>query len=76
MVSFRPSQKVFKGTFDQIRIILTSVHHCPIAYIRTVFRIRIRIHRIHMFLDLPDPDPDLLVRCMDPDPDPYIGKQK
>ncbi len=37
-----------------------------------VFRIRIRIHRIHMFFGLLDPDPDLLVRGMDPDPDPYI----
>jgi hypothetical protein len=35
-----------------------------------VLRIRIRIHRIHMFLGLPDPDP--LVRCMDPDPDPVL----
>jgi hypothetical protein len=42
----------------------------------TVFRIRIRIHRIHMFLDHKDPDP--LVRDMDPDPapDPSIIKQK
>ncbi len=31
-----------------------------------VFRIRIRIRRIHMFLGLSDPDP--LVRGMDPDP--------
>ncbi len=31
-----------------------------------VFRIRIRIHRIHMFLGLPDPDPQ--VRGMDLDP--------
>jgi hypothetical protein len=31
-----------------------------------VFRIRIRIHWIHMFLGLPDPEP--LVRGMDPDP--------
>ncbi len=29
-------------------------------------RVRIRIHRIHMFFDLPDPDP--LVWGMDPDP--------
>jgi hypothetical protein len=35
-------------------------------------RIRIRIHRIHVFLGLLDPDP--LVRCMDPDPS--IIKQK
>jgi hypothetical protein len=33
-------------------------------------RIRIRIHRIHMFLGLLDPDP--LVRGMDPDPDPAL----
>ena len=43
-------------------------------------RIRIRIHRIHLFLGLPDPDP--LVRGMDPDPaldpdpDPSIFMQK
>jgi hypothetical protein len=36
---------------------------------QAVFRIRIRIHRIHVFLGLPDP----LVR--DPDPDPSIIKQ-
>jgi hypothetical protein len=35
-----------------------------------VFRIRIWIHRIHMFLGLLDPNPDSLVRGMDPDPDP------
>jgi hypothetical protein len=38
-----------------------------------VLRIRIRIHRIHMFLGLQDPDP--LVRGMDPDPDPFVMKQ-
>jgi hypothetical protein len=42
-----------------------------------VFRIRIWIHRIHMFLGLLDPNPDSLVRGMDPDPDPSsIIKQK
>ncbi len=35
-----------------------------------VFRIRIRIHQIHVFLG--PPDPDLLVRGMDPDPDPAL----
>ncbi len=35
-----------------------------------MFRIRIRIHRIHKFLGLAAPDPDLLVRGMDPVPDP------
>jgi hypothetical protein len=38
---------------------------------KSVFRIRIQIHRIHMFLGLPDPDP--LVRGMDPDPNPDPG---
>ncbi len=37
-----------------------------VTVVQAVFRIRIRIHRIHMFLGLPDPDP--LVRGMDPDP--------
>ncbi len=43
---------------------------------KSVLRIRIRIHRIHMFLGLMDPDP--LVRDMDPDsaPDPSIIKKK
>jgi hypothetical protein len=29
---------------------------------KTVFRIRIRIHRIHMFLGLPDPDPSIIMQ--------------
>ena len=33
---------------------------------QAVFRIPIRIHRVHMFLGLTDPDP--LIRGMDPDP--------
>jgi hypothetical protein len=41
---------------------------------QAVFRISIRIHRIHMFLGLPDPEP--LVRGMDPDLDPSIIMQK
>jgi hypothetical protein len=45
-----------------------------------VLRIRIWIHRIHMFLGLPDLDTDPLVRGMDPDPapdpDPSIIMQK
>jgi hypothetical protein len=43
-------------------------------------RIRIRIHRIHMFLGLLDPYADLIVTSADPDPDPApdpsIIKQK
>jgi hypothetical protein len=52
----------------------------PLAFIRqvlileSVLRIRIRIHRMHMFLGLLHPDP--LVRCMDPDPDTSIIMQK
>ncbi len=43
-----------------------------------VLRVRIRIHRIHVFLGLLDPDLDPLVRGMDPDPDmnPSNIKQK
>jgi hypothetical protein len=51
-----------------------------------VFRIRIQIHRIHMFLGLQDPDPNPPVKGMDPDSapdldlapdsDPSINKQK
>ncbi len=39
-------------------------------------RIRIRIHRVHVFLGLLISDSDLLVRGLDPDPDPSIKKQK
>jgi hypothetical protein len=47
-----------------------------VTVVQAVFRIRIWIHRIHMFWGLPDP----LVRGMDPDPaldpDPSIIMQK
>jgi hypothetical protein len=33
-----------------------------------LLRIRIRVHRIHVFLGLLDPDPDPFVRGMDPNP--------
>ncbi len=56
----------------------TSIRSDILSFYQAVFRIRIRIHRIHMFLGLPDPDP--LVRDMDPDsdpdPDPSIIMQK
>ncbi len=32
------------------------------------FRVRIRIHQIHVFFGLPDPDPHPLVKVMDQDP--------
>ena len=44
------------------------------TYFIAVLRIRIRIHRIHMFLGLLDPDPDPLVRGMDPDPSIIMQK--
>jgi hypothetical protein len=52
---------------------VTSVE--DIADLQAVFRIRIRIriHRIHMFLGLLDPDP--LFRSTGVDPDPSIIKQ-
>jgi hypothetical protein len=40
-----------------------------------VLRIRIRIHRIHVFFGLLDPDPDPTLD-LDPDPDPSIIVQK
>jgi hypothetical protein len=51
-------------------------------YFKSVFWIRIRVYRIHVFFGLPDPDPYPLVRGMDPDPaldpdpDPSIIMQK
>jgi hypothetical protein len=53
---------------------VNSHEHLLQSPFTAVFRIRIRIHRIHMFLGHKDPDP--LVRGMDPDPDPTILKQK
>jgi hypothetical protein len=41
---------------------------------KAVLRIRIRIHRIHMFLGLLDPYPDPLVIGMDPDPSIIMQK--
>jgi hypothetical protein len=55
---------------------------CTLVALNAVLRIRIWIHRIHVFLSLQDPDPDPLVRGMDPDPaldpdpDPSIIMQK
>ncbi len=53
-----------------VRLLIESVF-------RILIRIRIWIHRIHMFLGLPDPNPDPIVRGMgpEPDPDPSISKQ-
>ncbi len=55
---------------------ITCLIASSIIYVVLRIRIRIRIwiHRIHMFLGLVDQDP--LVRGMDPDPDPSIIMQK
>jgi hypothetical protein len=50
------------------KIRIRDKHPGSATLLKTVFRIRIRIHRIHMFLGHPDP----LVRGMDPDPDPAL----
>jgi hypothetical protein len=50
------------GWGDFCRNLLTFVSQIIMS--KAVFRIRIRIHRIHMFVDLPDPDPYPLVRSM------------
>ncbi len=59
-------------------VALTRQH--SLKYFNPMFRIRIRIRRIHMFLGLPDPHPDPLVTSMDsapdPAPDPFIVRQK
>jgi hypothetical protein len=51
--------------------VLQRNYAAAISHYKAVFRIRIRIHRIHVFLGLPDPDP--LVRGMDPDTDYCSG---
>ncbi len=59
------------------RAIFNFFVNCTVPAVLRI-RIRIRIHRIHMFLGLLDPDPQ--VRGMDPDPaldpDPSIIMQK
>jgi hypothetical protein len=34
----------------------------PTCGLKAVFRIRIRIHRIHVFFGLPDPDPSIIMQ--------------
>jgi hypothetical protein len=53
---------MFFSSFDESKLFRTAL--------KAVLRIRIRIHRIHMFFGLLDPDP--LVRGMDLDPDPAL----
>ena len=43
------------------------VSYCIPVHFLAVLRIRIRVHRIHMFLGHPDPD-----TALDPDPDPSL----
>ncbi len=61
-----PSIFLWNKTFSQWRIRQGGGGVCKSPVLRIQIRIRIRIHRIHMFLGLLDPDP--LVRGMDPDP--------
>jgi hypothetical protein len=76
-------QRDIEDLRQQVRVLIPLVSEIFILIycsLHPLFRIRIRIwiHRIHMFLGLPDPDP--LVRGMDPDPaldpDPSIIMQK
>jgi hypothetical protein len=78
------TQEFFKSTLcSGKRISIFGLETIKKANLPTMFRIRIRIriHRIHVFLRLPDLDQDPLVRGMDPDPtlgpdpDPSIMKQ-
>jgi len=68
-------QRDIEDLRQQVRVLIPLVSEIFILIycsLHPLFRIRIRIwiHRIHMFLGLPDPDP--LVRGMDPDPDPAL----
>jgi hypothetical protein len=74
-------QRDIEDLRQQVRVLIPLVSEIFILIycsLHPLFRIRIWIHRIHMFLGLPDPDP--LVRGMDPDPaldpDPSIIMQK
>jgi hypothetical protein len=64
-----PHNRVFSSSHRKLGSVSFTLF-ATILHIAPVFRIRIRIHRIHVFLGLPDPDP--LVRGMDPDPNPAL----
>ncbi len=71
--TYMKEKNTYRITADNHKqILLIQVFANNYQWMKQVFRIRIRIHRIHMFLGLPDPDP--FVRSMDPDPS--IIKQK
>jgi hypothetical protein len=61
-------------TIFELGVTCTQIWNWCLRYIPVLrIRIRIRIHRIHVFLGLLDPDP--LVRGMDTAPDPSILRQ-
>jgi hypothetical protein len=60
----------------ETRELRKSYQYLCVLHVMSVLRIRIHIHRIHVFLGLLYPDPDPLVRAPDPAPDPSIIKQK
>jgi nucleoside-diphosphate-sugar epimerase len=67
-----PDEHTISTFAHLIRFAFHTVSHLkPVLLIR----IRIRIHRIHMFLGLLDPDPDPLARGMNPDPSIIKGKK-
>jgi hypothetical protein len=65
---------VFETNF-YVRLCIISLSEVSVTVPNEpVLRIRIRIHRIHVFLGLLDPDP--LVSAMDPDPSIIMQKSK
>ncbi len=55
-----PSSNLPSATAPSHRVlskhILYTIWICSLSVLNALFRIQIRIHRIHMFLDFPDPD--------------------
>jgi hypothetical protein len=65
---------LFYGVYPAVTSKENMIRRGLEGLLQSLSRIRMRIHRIHMFLGLPDPDP--LVRGIGPDPDLSIIKQK
>jgi hypothetical protein len=57
ILKLKTQVRLEKETVQQKEIEISRLHG---QVIFAVFRIRIRIHRIHMFLGLLDPDPSLI----------------
>jgi hypothetical protein len=71
-VKTKKKKTKYIGPVDSAALKISKCHNKfkKCLYKFAVFRIRIRIRRIHMFLGFPDPHPDPLVRDMDPYPAP------